>query len=451
MASFAKFKADSVGGLFKHNNRTGSDIVHDNEEIDISRTMYNYFIKRGSPEDVTQRLGEIFDTGRKDRVVLAEMVVTLPKNVPREDEKAFFRCVYDFYCNDFGERNVINAVVHKDERNPHIHLDLIPVVTGEINFERRCSLQLEQYKQQHAERVEELGGKIERLCCDEAISREYLRSMHSRLSNYVEQEMGYTCDVLNGATTNGNKKVLELKVETLQQKNKELAQEREILQKEVEVILSIAKENGLASDDIGLLPLVERIADLSNQNNIYKNIINANRYPYSATELQQLKDKRYFPSMLSKVNVYDGNLMSREIDANAIVVIELYNRIERPLPQKYFIDTDSDLQNRIRLSSRMSNGAIVSAYSSRTTNRTYILIKADDTKETLVSLYELQELLRKNEKEWKDRQIYMEKMEYDEYNFARSVLIKSQYQATYYTGNNTSDEKDGREKAIQKE
>lgn len=451
MASFAKFKADNIGGLFKHNNRTSDDLVHNNEEIDVKRTMYNYYIKRGSPNDVSQRLNEIFDTGRKDRVVLAEMVVTLPKNVPKEDEKAFFRSVYDFYCNDFGEQNVINAVVHKDEKRPHIHLDLVPVVVSEVNFERRCSLQLERYKEQHAERIEELDGKVERLCCDEAISREYLRSMHSRLSEYLEQEMGYTCEILNGATSNGNKKVLELKIKTLQEKIKMLSQEREILQQEVEVILSVAKDNGLTQNDIGLLPLIERIDDLENQNSIYKNIINSNRYTFSSAELQQLRDKRYFPAMSSKVNVFKGSLTSREIEANAIVVIELYDKIERPFPQKDFIDTDNDLQNRIRLSSRMSNGVNVSAFSSRTTNRTYVLIKADDTKQTLVSLYELQELLQKNEKEWQGRQIYMEKMEYDDYDFGRSILIKSQYQATYYTGEAVSSDKNSREKAIQKE
>lgn len=61
---------------------------------------------------------------------MGEIIVTLPKDVKAQDERAFFRSVYDFYCEDFGKENVINAIVHKDETTPHIHLDFVPVIKG---------------------------------------------------------------------------------------------------------------------------------------------------------------------------------------------------------------------------------------------------------------------------------------------------------------------------------
>ena len=139
MAEFSKYKAFSVGMLFTHNNRQKDDgIIHSNENIDNERTVYNYHLKKGSVEDVKKRLSEIYvGRKRKDAVVLGEMIVTLPKDVKKEDERDFFLSVFEFYCAEFGEKNIINAVVHKDEIQPHIHIDFVPVVEGIFNKDRR--------------------------------------------------------------------------------------------------------------------------------------------------------------------------------------------------------------------------------------------------------------------------------------------------------------------------
>lgn len=56
MASIAKFKQHSVGRLFQHNNRTAGDgVQHSNEMIDDAKTMFNYHLKRGSPEELDKR------------------------------------------------------------------------------------------------------------------------------------------------------------------------------------------------------------------------------------------------------------------------------------------------------------------------------------------------------------------------------------------------------------
>ena len=129
MAEFSKYGAMSVGRLFLHNNRKSDDgVTHSNESIDTERTIYNYHLKRGSVSDVQKRLDEVFSQKRSNATVLGEIIVTLPQNVKAADERDFFQAVYDFYAQDFGEENIVNAVVHKDEKTPHLHLDFIPVV-----------------------------------------------------------------------------------------------------------------------------------------------------------------------------------------------------------------------------------------------------------------------------------------------------------------------------------
>ena len=51
----------------------------------------------------------------------------------------------DGWCNDnlkwlretYGERNLVSAVLHMDEKTPHIHATIVPIVTGERRKARK--------------------------------------------------------------------------------------------------------------------------------------------------------------------------------------------------------------------------------------------------------------------------------------------------------------------------
>lgn len=64
MAHILKFKKQAISSLFRHNNRTtGENVVHSNETIDSTRTMQNYFLKKGSAKSLDKRLDEVFHLG----------------------------------------------------------------------------------------------------------------------------------------------------------------------------------------------------------------------------------------------------------------------------------------------------------------------------------------------------------------------------------------------------
>ena len=50
--------------------------------------------------------------------------------IGEQETKRYFDECYKFMCNykNLGEKNVISAVVHLDERTPHLHLMFVPVV-----------------------------------------------------------------------------------------------------------------------------------------------------------------------------------------------------------------------------------------------------------------------------------------------------------------------------------
>ena len=50
----------------------------------------------------------------------------------REKQYAFFRDCVKFFQDKYGEENVLSAIVHMDETNPHMHLNLIPITHGKL-------------------------------------------------------------------------------------------------------------------------------------------------------------------------------------------------------------------------------------------------------------------------------------------------------------------------------
>ena len=455
MASFDKYKATSVGALLRHNNRTQDDNAeHSNEEIDLSRTIENYYLKKGSAEALNQRLDEIFCTGRRDQIVLGEICVTLPQDVEPKDERVFFQSVYDFFCEDFGERNIINAVVHKDETKPHLHLDFVPTVTSEMEYDTRNKLLLAEWKIRHSKRLEELEeeyGKpvIERLCCKELITRAYLNTMHERLSTHVSKDLGYECAILNGATAQGNKHILELKAASLRKEVEMLERQKKLAEKEIETIQKVAAQSGIPPKDIGLLPLMQKIADLERQNKVFRNIIAENRYKYSQAEIAQLQKRQYFPALSARVNVFDGQLNDIEIEKNGIVLIELYDKVARPLPQQKYIDSEDDLRSQVRMLMQFNNGSPFIVRSSRTSEKSYMYLRTDNSKQTVMALFEMEQHLKQQEEQWQGRKIYMERLSNDEHDIARSILDKSSFDTIYLTGRELGD-RDSKELTLQK-
>ncbi len=456
MASFEKYSAVKAGVLLKHNNRMPNDnTAHSNQKIDSNRTIENYHLKKGDISTLHNRLDEVFSMGRSDQIVLVEICLSLPKDVHIDDERAFFRGAFNFFCDDFGANNIINAVVHKDESTPHLHLDFIPVVTREVEYSTNHNKSLlAEWKAAHAERLraleEEHGAPVvERLCCKELITKQYLESMHERLDRYISEEIGYSCGIINGATVNGNKKILELKTDTLKKETEILQKQKDCLEKEISTILAVAQRSGVSKGDIGLLPLMQRIADLERQNTIYRNIISAQRYSFSQKELEQLRVHSYFPAMSANVNCFDGKLDNFEIEDNAIVLIEIYDRERRFLPQRRYIDKDDDLRNQTNLALRMNNGASLFIRSSRTSDRSFVFIRTDNAKQTYLALLDFEQRLRQQEEEWKSRKIYLERLSYDDYDLARSILERAPFESIYLTGRER-EEPNSKEISIQK-
>lgn len=184
MAHVEKYKSADITGLAIHYERRERCELS-NQNIDITRSHLNYNLAQElqplHPEAfIKNRLKEVKHINRKDINVMVDWIVTLPKNVPQEDEQKFFKHTYQFMKEEYDEKNIISAWIHKDETTPHIHIGFIPVI---------------------------VQNGIERLNCKKIINKPYLKSFHPKLEKYLEKSLGYVPEILNDATINGNRTV----------------------------------------------------------------------------------------------------------------------------------------------------------------------------------------------------------------------------------------------------
>ena len=133
-----KFKATAVKAIQFHNLREKDSRT--NPDIDKSRTKENYVLVECPDfrKAIAERL-ETLQTSRavrKDAVVMAQVLVTSGpeffQDMPRDKQQKFFQNSLDFLADRYGKENILSAVVHMDERTPHMHVDLTPIRDGRL-------------------------------------------------------------------------------------------------------------------------------------------------------------------------------------------------------------------------------------------------------------------------------------------------------------------------------
>ena len=197
MAHIAKYKAASCGHMLAHYRRDASSLGREN--IDPTRTKDNYTLGLDDRDGkvramdgiepnwatVEGRIEGVNEAAkaagkravRKDAVVMADVVVTLPENVRKGDEVKFFGYTYWFLLQKLGKENMMGGFVHRDEVRKdgspvrdHMHVPFTPILDGRFNYKKMCP-------------------------------RSFYQSMHKELGDYLEKRLGYRPEVELGEET----------------------------------------------------------------------------------------------------------------------------------------------------------------------------------------------------------------------------------------------------------
>ena len=197
MAHIAKYKAASCGHMLAHYRRDASSLGREN--IDPTRTKDNYTLGLDDRDGKVRAMNGIEPNWatvegriegvneaakaagkravRKDAVVMADVVVTLPENVRKGDEFKFFGFTYWFLIRKLGKENMMGGFVHRDEVRKdgspvrdHMHVPFTPIVDGRFNYKKMCP-------------------------------RAFYQSLHKELGDYLEKHMGYRPEIELGDET----------------------------------------------------------------------------------------------------------------------------------------------------------------------------------------------------------------------------------------------------------
>jgi hypothetical protein len=129
---FAKQKG-GAGALEAHHERTKEKYAS-NPDIDTSRSKYNFHIVQPETSYKRESDNRIEAAGcktRKDSVRFVDTLITASpdffKNKKREEIREFFKAAVEFLSQKIGRGNIFSAVVHLDEKTPHMHLCFTPI------------------------------------------------------------------------------------------------------------------------------------------------------------------------------------------------------------------------------------------------------------------------------------------------------------------------------------
>ena len=164
------------GAMSTHIERTVHPKNADRKRTHLNRELVQF------PEGVknrTQAIAHRIETaGIKRKVgtnqVKAIRVLLTGSNKNMKQMEADGRL--DDWCNDnlkwlretYGERNIVSAVLHMDEKTPHIHATIIPIVTGERRKARK-------EEQNGKKKYRKKNTQDVRLCADDVMARHKLK------------------------------------------------------------------------------------------------------------------------------------------------------------------------------------------------------------------------------------------------------------------------------------
>ena len=131
---FQKVKAGGVSARYAHNERK-KETYKSNPDIDPYRKEDNYHLitpQNTYRRDVQRIIKAAGCKTRSNSTVMVEALITATpefiKPLDPVEQFEYFERAVQFMKSKLGRQNIISAVVHMDERTPHMHLTFCPII-----------------------------------------------------------------------------------------------------------------------------------------------------------------------------------------------------------------------------------------------------------------------------------------------------------------------------------
>ncbi|MFR9498214.1 MAG: MobV family relaxase [Rikenellaceae bacterium] len=235
----------SDSGMSAHIERTIAPKNADKERTHLNKELIDF---PDGVENRTQAIQHRLDTAGLTRKIANNQVraVRVMLSGSHEDmAKIEDEGRLDEWCRDnldwlnktYGRDNVVSAVLHLDEKTPHIHATVIPIVTTE---------RVKRKREENVKKTYRKKKPSARLCCDEVMGRGKLEKYQDdyalAMAKY-ELKRGRRGSEARHVSTSEYYKDLQQQSESLQTDISQLLEQQEAAQKELSATKSdISKE-----------------------------------------------------------------------------------------------------------------------------------------------------------------------------------------------------------------
>ena len=331
------------GAMSTHIERT----IHP-KNADATRTHLNRELVQ-FPEGVknrTQAIAHRIETaGIKRKVgtnqVKAIRVLLTGSNKDMKQMEADGRL--DDWCNNnlkwlretYGERNIVSAVLHMDEKTPHIHATIIPIVTGERRKARK-------EEQNGKKKYRKKNTQDVRLCADDVMARHKLKHYQDTYAQAMSKyglQRGIDGSLAKHIPTSQYYKELVERQDSLQENIETLLGLEEEAQKKLKKVkgeINVQKMKGAAvnattaiADGVSSLLGGSKVKRLEAENEGLKQDIANLQRQVQAEQREQTKMENRYNSEINKIDrsyqqkIAEYNNRLKQIDTYFPIVTEL--------------------------------------------------------------------------------------------------------------------------------
>lgn len=133
IARMEKRRLGEVTAICNHHERL-KEKYKSNPDIDLTRSHLNFHLVKPDGmyrQIVLRKIEEAGAKRRKDSIVMQDCLVAATPdwfNAKSDEEQAeLFRHAFEFFREHYRIENIVSAVVHLDEANPHMHICFVPL------------------------------------------------------------------------------------------------------------------------------------------------------------------------------------------------------------------------------------------------------------------------------------------------------------------------------------
>ena len=130
---FAKYKGPEISRIEAHNERT-KETYASNPDVDTARSKQNFHLvtpERRYRAEAERQIAQAGCRTRSDSVRVVEVLFTAShdffKGKSKGEIRAFFEECMTFLAQRQDPATYLSAVVHMDEKTPHMHLSFVPL------------------------------------------------------------------------------------------------------------------------------------------------------------------------------------------------------------------------------------------------------------------------------------------------------------------------------------